>query len=212
MADKLVEVKIKDRELRSLARKMGITRKQIPTVLSRALKATAKNVRTIIKQQILRKEPSLPSGQIHRRTRIRAKASIRKLFSIVGIASTLIPLKKIKGVRGKGRFRGGKSRPSYIVWKGKSYPRAFRATMPSGMQGIFMRKFSSGQKPILSFTGDLITTGEPNKNPRGLPIQEIGINLKEVFHKASGVKQQIDKESTAKLRVNIISQIKRLIK
>lgn len=205
----LIGIKVDDKELRKLARRLGVAKKQLPKVITRALRATATKTRTIIKNEIRKVVPELPAGRVHKRTNIHPKATFSRLSTRINISWALIPLKRIKGVRGKGRYRGKKGGASYITWKGKSFPHAFRATMPSGHQGIFMRKFASGGKPILSYTGSLLTTGEPNQ---GLPISELGINVKEIYNKAPGVRQSIDKQATEKLRVAVVQQLNRLIK
>jgi len=205
MPERLVEVKVDDKELKQMARRMGIAKKALPKVVCRAIRSTATQTRTIIKNVVRGKIPELPASQVHKRTYIRPKATYGKLSSIVNISWRIIPLKRIRGVRGKGRNPS----KSYISWKGKTFPHAFRATMPSGHVGIFMRKFLDRSKPILTWAGELLGMEELGK---GLPIQELGVNVKDVYHTAPSVKEKIDTQTTEKLRINITSQFNRLIK
>jgi len=209
MAKDLVEIKVDDKQLRRMARQLGVARKQIPKVLVRALRKTATQTRTIIKNTVRGKVPELPASRVHKKTYINPKATTSKLSTIVNIFLSTIPLKMIKGVRGKGRYRGAKAKQSYITWKGQSFPNAFRATMPSGHMGIFMRKYADGSKPILTWNAKILGGGDLAK---GLPIQELGASVGDVYHNAPGVKASIDKQASEKLRVNIVSQFNRLIK
>jgi len=204
MAENFVDIKVDDKEMKQLAKKMGAAKKQLPKVICGALRKTATNARTIIKNVIRGKVPSLPSSQVHKRTYIRPKATYSKLSTIVHVALNMIPLKKIKGVKGKGRNPS----KSYITWNGRTFPHAFRATMPSGHIGIFMRKFEDRSKPILTWRGELLGGGELGK---GLPIQELGVSVGDVYHNAPGVKAEIDKQATEKLRINITSQFNRIM-
>lgn len=209
MAENLISVRVDDKQMTALANRMGIAKKKLPGVVSSAIRKTAGQARTVIKYVVRLRVPQLPAGQIHKRTFIKPKSTRSRLSSVVNIALGPIPLKKIKGVKGKGRYRGKKGRSSYISWRGREFPHAFRATMPSGHMGIYMRKFSDSSKPILTWSGGLLGTGEPGK---GLPIQELGVSVGDVYHNAPGVKKKIDKTVTIKLRKNIVNQFNRLMR
>ncbi len=209
MAENLIDIKVEDKEIKRMAQQYGIAKKQLPKVMCGAIRKTATATRTIIKNVIRGKAPEFPSSRVHKRTYIRPKATYIRLSTIVNIALRTIPLIKIKGVKGKGKYRGKKARSSYITWKGRTYPHAFKTTMPSGHTGIFMRKFADRSKPILTWTGEILGGG---KSGPGLPIQELGASVGDVFHNSPGVKGKIDREATEKLRVNITNQFTRLIK
>jgi len=200
----LVSIKTDTKQLKQMSRALKGVKNGLRKVVLRALKTTARQVKTVTKNEIRKAVPELPAARVGKRIYISPKATFNKLSTTVRVSWSLIPLKRVKGVRGKGRYPS----KSYIKWKGHVYPQAFRATMPSGHVGIFMRKFASGGKPVLSYTGDLISQGQPGP---GLPIQELGINVKEVVIKGSGVKQNIEKQSNTKLRVNITKQFNYLI-
>lgn len=210
MADNLINVKVDDKELKRLARKLGVASETLPKILVGAIRSTATSTKTIIKNNVRKALPELPAGQIAKRIYIKPKATRTRLSTIIHIVLKTIPLKKIRGVKGKGRYRGKKYKSSYITWKGRMFPQAFKATMPSGHQGIFMQKFADRSKPILTWTGDIIGAGQPLIG--GLPIQELGVSVGDVYHNASGVKQNIDKQSTEKLRINIVKRFNRLVK
>lgn len=121
-------------EVRKLERKLGALRRSaVPQATSRALTATANRARTQTVRELARVK-SVPGKLV--RARVKAyRAYPRKLQSAVWIGTKKhIPIEQIPGAR---LTKSGTLRAGRLAVK------PFRATMPSGHSGLFVRRLPS---------------------------------------------------------------------
>ena len=85
---------------------------------------------------------------------------------------------------------------------------AFKATMPRGHAGIFMRKYIGGDKPILTYTGAILGGGTP-LGPN-LPIQELGVSVAHTVEDA-GLLKGIENDASVEIRKNITDRFLRTL-
>lgn len=151
-----------DRDTRALQRKLAkLSKKGVPRAQMRALNATAKRTRTHTVRELAR-EKALPQKPVRDRVK-HFKASLRVLVASVWVGTKKhIPIESLPGAQFvlSGKHRGK-------LKAGRISVKPFRATMPSGHSGLFVRKLPGQRR----------TDGRPRSSPPNLPIEHPVIRL-----------------------------------
>lgn len=175
------------RDLAKLERKLGQLRQaSVPQATSRALTATANRARTQTVRE-LAKVKQVPSKLI--RARVKAyRAFPRKLVSTVWLgAKKHIPIEQIPGAR---LTKAGALRAGRLSVK------VFRATMPNGKEGLYVRRLPSTRH----------SQGRSVKTSPNLPIEHPVVRLR------PEADQIIAREAGQAMRVYFPRELERLFR
>ena len=131
MAGPLLSVRYDDRALKNLAYQARNLRGGLARIVPPAINRVTAWTRTQIKRQVAR-QAKIKVGAANKLLRQR-KASRAKWSAEVAVENRRIGIAKFVGGR-KGRVTA-----SFPSGRSQSYPQHFRATMPTGHKGIFVR-------------------------------------------------------------------------
>ena len=133
MAGPLLSVRYDDRALKNLAYQARNLRGGLARIVPPAINRVTAWTRTQIKRQVAR-QAKIKIGAANKLLRQR-KASRAKWSAEVAVENRRIGIAKFVG----GRCRKGRVTASFPSGRSQSYPQHFRATMPTGHKGIFVR-------------------------------------------------------------------------
>jgi len=196
-----VQIKIEDEELREFERRLGATANALPKVVSRGINRTADQGRTLISRR-LRERMRLRDRDIKARLTIAPRATYQRWLSRINIGTGGIPL---LGFGARQTAAGITWAPPLAMGLRALIPHAFKATMPTGHMGIFIRAPVGG-----GFKGR-IRAGEISEGVKLVPrlpiLAVVGPSLAEAYFNVGGLAAGCEKEVAEKLVPNINDQI-----
>jgi len=196
-----VQIKIEDQELKEFECRLGATANALPKVVSRGINRTADQGRTLISRR-LREQMKLRDRDIKARLTIAPRATYGRWLSRINIGTGGIP---VLGFGARQTAAGVIWAPPLAMGLRALIPHAFKATMPTGHMGIFIRAPVGG-----GFKGR-IRAGEISEGVKLVPrlpiLAVVGPSLAEAYFNVGGLAASCEKEVAGKLIPNINDQI-----
>jgi len=196
-----VQIKIEDQELKEFECRLGATANALPKVVSRGINRTADQGRTLISRR-LREQMKLRDRDIKARLTIAPRATYARWFSRINIGTGGIP---VLGFGARQTAAGVTWAPPLAMGLRALIPHAFKATMPTGHMGIFIRAPVGG-----GFKGRM-RAGEISEGVKLVPrlpiLAVVGPSLAEAYFNVGGLAASCEKEVAGKLIPNINDQI-----
>jgi len=181
MAEPLVEIKLNEAELARVRKKLSGIRGAMPRVMSRSINRTAASGRVEVARRIA-SAVKLTQTVVKKAIRL-YKATYTRWRANLSLSDKGIPLIRYgarqlkKGVTYQLARGGGRQ-----LMRG-----AFKATMPSGHTGVFLRAPRAGRLPIK---------------------EQYGPSLGQLFERTSAIAAEIREKMSVTLKKNIDSQVK----
>ena len=197
-----VQIKIEDQELKEFECRLGATANALPKVVSRGINRTADQGRTLISRR-LREQMKLRDRDIKARLTIAPRATYGRWLSRINIGTGGIP---VLGFGARQTAAGVTWAPPLAMGLRALIPHAFKATMPSGHTGIFIREEKGKDRhPRRIRVGEISELAELVKRSPILAV--IGPSLAEAYFNVGGLAASCEKEVAGKLIPNINDQI-----
>lgn len=187
----LIDIKVKDRDMRKLNRQLKRFPTKVPLIMSRSINKAMTSAKTQIAREIS-SEVKVKVTTVKKSIKIR-RANFKSLFSTALLSARRIPLIEFAAKHSPKR---GVTYRITKTGKRERIPRAFIATMKSGHTGVFKRKSR--------------TKGSDRLVKRS-PISELrGPSLQKVFRQAPAKVAAVATQAAKNLEKFIAAQVKLL--